>query len=207
MRARQAELDGPARGLVFQLCEALGTLPAKAAAAQCAALRRGDRKALARLGVRLGTETIYLEGALKRDAAEFASMLWAVKQGAPAPALPSGAAAPRDPEISETAYAAMGYRVVGPRILRVDRLERLAAMARQLARSGPFGPVAELAALGGGSIEDLAAMLSALSYRVVRQEGGVTFHARRAAKARRRKRRSPPGDSPFAKLAELRLAQ
>ncbi|MGH7034100.1 MAG: helicase-related protein, partial [Stellaceae bacterium] len=207
MRTRQAELDGPARGLVFQLCEALGTLPAKAAAAQCAALRRGDRKALARLGVRLGTETVYLEGALKRDAAEFASMLWAVRHGVPAPALPSGAAAPRDPDISEAAYAAMGYRVLGPRVLRVDRLERLAALARRLAHNGPFGPVAELTALGGGSADDLAAMLGALSYCAVRQEGGVAFHSRRAAKARRRKRRSPPGDSPFAKLAELRLAQ
>jgi len=207
MRARQAELDGPARGLVFQLCEALGTLPAKAAAAQCAALRRGDRKALARLGVRLGTETVYLEGALKREAAEFASMLWAIRHGVPAPALPSGAAAPRDPETSEAAYAAMGYRVLGPRVLRVDRLERLAASARRLARTGPFGPVEELAALCGGSVEDLAAMLSALSYRVVRQEGGLTFHARRGAKTRRRKRRAPPADSPFAKLAELRLAQ
>jgi ATP-dependent RNA helicase SUPV3L1/SUV3 len=134
-------------------------------------------------------------------------MLWAIRHGVPAPALPSGAAAPRDPDIAEAAYAAMGYRVLGPRVLRVDRLERLAATARRLARSGPFGPVEELAALCGGSVEDLAAMLSALSYRVVRQEGGVTFHSRRAAKARRRKRRSPPADSPFAKLAELRLAQ
>jgi ATP-dependent RNA helicase SUPV3L1/SUV3 len=144
---------------------------------------------------------------LNRDAAQFAAILWAVRHGAPAPALPSAAAAPRDLDISEAAYAAMGYRVLGPRVLRVDRLERLAALARRLARNGPFGPVAELMALGGGSAEDLAAMLSALSYRVVPQEGSVTFHSRRAAKARRRKRRAPPADSPFAKLAELRLAQ
>ena len=60
--ARHAELDGAARGLVFQLCEALGMLPARAVAAQCAALSGDDRKLLARLGVRLGTETVYFDG-------------------------------------------------------------------------------------------------------------------------------------------------
>ncbi|HKT16777.1 MAG TPA: helicase-related protein [Stellaceae bacterium] len=207
MRARQAELVGPARGLVFQLCEALGTLPAKAVAAQRAALRRGDRKTLARLGVRLGTETVYLDGILKRGAADFAAMLWAVKEGEPAPALPDNVAAPRDPDISEAAYAAMGYRVLGPRVLRVDRLERLAAAARRLAHKGPFGPDAELAALAGCAPDQLAGMLAALSYRAVSGGGGVTFHLRRAAKARRRKHRPPQSDSPFAKLAALRLVQ
>ena len=207
VRARQAELQGPARGLVFQLCEALGTLPARAAAAQCVALRRSDRKALARLGIRLGTETVYLEGVLRRQAAEFAAVLWAVKQGAPAPTLPGSVAAPRDPDTPDAAYAAMGYRVLGPRVLRVDRLERLAAAARRLAHKGPFGPDEELAALGGCSSDDLAAMLAALSYRAVKGESGVTFHARRAAKARRRKPHAPPADNPFAKLAALRLAQ
>ena len=43
----------PARGLAFQLGEALGSLPAADVAAQRAALDLADRKALARLGVRL----------------------------------------------------------------------------------------------------------------------------------------------------------
>jgi len=207
MRARHAELDGPARGLVFQLCEALGTLPAKAAAAQSAALRRGDRKTLARLGVRLGTETFYLDGVLRRDAAAFAGMLWAVKNGTAVPALPGGVAAPRDPRISEEAYAAMGFRVLGPRVLRVDKVEHLAAAARRLARQGPFGPLAELAALGGCPIDDLAAMLTSLAYRAVHDGSGVTFHARRPAKRDQRPQHAPLPDSPFAKLAALRLAR
>jgi len=208
MRARQAELDGPARGLVFQLCEALGCLPAEAVATQRAALSGADRKALARLGVRLGTETVYLEGGFKRDAAELAATLWAVKHGATVPRLPGGVAAARDPQIEEGAYAAMGYRVLGPRLLRADKAEKLAAAARRLAHQGAFAPTPELVQLASASPHDLAAMLTSLSYRAVHDESGTTFHAKRAAKRPRdRAQRHAHPDSPFAKLAALRLAQ
>jgi ATP-dependent RNA helicase SUPV3L1/SUV3 len=176
-------------------------------AAQRAALSGRDRKALARLGVRLGTETVYFDAILKRDAACFAAMLWAVRNASAVPVLPGGVAARRDPEVTEAAYAAIGYRVLGARLLRVDKVERLAAEARRLARQGPFGPSPELAALAGSSLHDLAAMLTSLAYRAVHDGNGVTFHARREARRRSATGRTPSGDGPFAKLAALRLAQ
>ncbi len=206
-RARRAELAGPARGLVFQLCEALGILPAAQVGSQVAALGGGDRRALARLGVRLGTETIYLDGQMKRDAASLAALLWAVRNGGSLPIVPGGVAAPRDPAIDEAAYLAMGYRVLGPRVLRADKLEKLAAAARALARQGPFGATPELANLAGAPRRDLAAMLTSLGYRAVHDSNGVTFHAKRSAKKRAARLGAPPADSPFAKLAALRLAR
>jgi ATP-dependent RNA helicase SUPV3L1/SUV3 len=216
-RAREAELDGAARGLVFQLGEALGSLPSAEVAAQRAALAAADRKALARLGLRLGVETVYIESLLKPRAAALRGLLWAVWHGAAAPAVP-GLAAPRDPAVSEAAYGAMGWRVLGPRVLRVDRVERLAAAARRLARQGAFGATPALAQLAGSSIGDLASVLPALGYRAVLGENGVSFQARsrragperHGAPSRRRKQRrgdAPPADGPFAKLRELRLAR
>jgi ATP-dependent RNA helicase SUPV3L1/SUV3 len=207
MRARQAELDGAARGLVFQLCEALGTLPAAAVTSQSASLSGKDRKALARLGVRLGTETVFLDGIFKRDAAAMAALLWSIKNGVAAPATLRGVAAPRDPTITEPAYAAIGYRVLGPRVLRADKVEQLAAAARRLARQGAFGPTPELAALAGSSLADLPAVLTSLPYRAVHDGNGVTFHAKRPPRKRDARRNGSPIDSPFAKLAALRLAQ
>jgi ATP-dependent RNA helicase SUPV3L1/SUV3 len=204
MRARESRLEGPARGLVFQLCEALGALSAPAVAAQRAALEKADRKALAQLGIRLGTETVYLTGLFKRDAAALTALLWAVRNGAPVPLPPTGVAGRRDPAVAEGAYLAMGYRVLGSRVLRADKVEQLAAAARGLARQGPFAPTADLAALAGCSLGDLSEMLASLPYRAVREQGGVTFHARRPG--RKRQGLAPPADSPFAKLAELRLA-
>ncbi|HLI23084.1 MAG TPA: helicase-related protein, partial [Stellaceae bacterium] len=108
VRARHAEFEGAARGLVYQLCEALGALPASAVAAQCAALSGDDRKQLARLGVRLGTETVYLDGMLKREPQAMAALLWSLQRQAAAPKVPGGVAAPRDASISDEAYRAMG---------------------------------------------------------------------------------------------------
>jgi ATP-dependent RNA helicase SUPV3L1/SUV3 len=207
-RARAAALKGPARGLVFQLGEAMGSMPAREVAALRAALGAADRKALARLGVRLGTETVYFDALLKPREAALRGLLWAVRSGAVVPAVPRGPSAWRDEAVSDEAYAAMGYRVLGPRVLRVDRLEMLAAATRRLARRGPFVAGAEIAALAGCSIAELAAVLPALFYRAAPDggDGMIVFHPRPRRFGGGR-HREPRRDSPFAKLKELRLAR
>ncbi len=49
-------------------------------------------------------------------------------------------------------------------------------------------------------------MLTSLSYRAVHDGSGVSFHAKRPAK-KHAAQRAPHADSPFAKLAALRIAQ
>jgi ATP-dependent RNA helicase SUPV3L1/SUV3 len=109
--------------------------------------------------------------------------------------------------------------VLGPRVLRIDRVERLAALARRLIRQSPFGATPELAALAGCPADALSSVLAALGYRaVLSEDGGVTFHGRprrsekrsRGKPDRRRGRRGGAEkdiDSPFAKLRDLRLAR
>jgi ATP-dependent RNA helicase SUPV3L1/SUV3 len=217
-RACEAELGGAARGLAFQLGEALGSVSAAEVAPQRAALDKGDRRALARLGVRLGTESVYLEALLKPRAAAMRALLWAARNGVTVPAVPAGVAQPRDPGVPDAAYAAMGYSVLGPQVLRLDRVERLAALARRQARQGPFSATPALAAAAGCSVAALGAILPALGYRAaLARDGGVTFHTRtpRAARGQeggaprrvRRARRKDVSDSPFAKLRALRLAR
>ncbi len=208
-RARSAELAGPARGLVYQLAEALGTLPARDVAQLTAALQGADRKALARLGVRLGTESVYLEPLLKPRAARLRALLWSARTGAAIPQAPESTSAPRELAVTDEAYAAMGFCALGPRVLRADRLERVAAAARRLARQGPFAASAELASLAGAPIVELPAILAAMGYRAsVGENGEALFHARRhraGAHGKRQRRARPHNDSPFAKLKELRL--
>ena len=210
-RAEAADLTGPARGLVFQLGEALGSLPARAVASLRAGLGAGDRKTLARLGVRLGVETVYLEPLLKPAAAALCGVLWAVAAESPPPPMPAGTAPRRDAAVPEAGYAAMGYRVLGPRALRVDRLERFAAAARRQARQarqGPFTPTPALASLAGCRAAELPAVLTALGYRAVHDgaDGSVRFPARPAPRPAPT-RRGKTGDGPFAKLKELNPAR
>jgi ATP-dependent RNA helicase SUPV3L1/SUV3 len=209
LRLRTAPLGGPARGLAFQLAETLGCLPARAAESQLAALGPGDRKALARLGVRLGTESVYVERLLKPAPTAFRALLRSIQVGAPLPAWlppPGRWSLPRDPAGAPDHAAALGYFTVGPRLLRVDRLERLAAGARRLARQGPFGITPELIALAGCKAAELAGVLAALGYRAVVDVDGATFLPRRRPPARADRRKRQNVHSPFAELRKLRLA-
>jgi len=104
--------------------------------------------------------------------------------------------------------------VLGDRVLRVDRVERLAAAARRLTRQGGFSPTPALAAIAGSAVADLVAFLPALGYRAVVEESGITFVTQKRRRgppprsvAGRAKRRAAGEDHPFAKLRSLRVAR
>ena len=206
-RARDAELAPPARGLVFQLAEALGAVPARAVRPLLNALEPADRKALARLGIRLGTEFVYAEQLLKPAAIAVRALLWSVHQGAPLPApLPQPGRVSLAPESSAAFYAATGYAVLGTRALRLDRVERLAAAARRLARQGGFTPTPELAGLAGVRQGELAGLLPALGYKAIVDEQGTRFVARPPRRGAR-KPKPKPAQGPFAALVGLRAGR
>ena len=201
-----------ARGLLFRLGETLGTLDTAEAAALVAGLDSADRKRLSRAGIRFGTETIYLNGALKPGAVAMRGLLWSIHAGSglPPPLPPPGRLSISAASLGTAAYAeAIGYRIIGPRAIRVDRLEQLAVALRQRARA-PDGFVldAELAVLIGAPSVDLPAIVTALGYRSRAQDGVLRFaplprRARRNRPARAPARPPVAPDHPFAKLKEM----
>jgi ATP-dependent RNA helicase SUPV3L1/SUV3 len=206
--------SGVARGLAFQLVDALGCLPAVAAAEQVRALDAASRRALGRVGVRFGSESLYIEPLLGADSARFRALLWAVRQGRGVPPLPGTRALARaivvDPALPASFYAALGRRVIDGLALRPDRLERLSAAARQKSRAGPFAADPEFAGLAGVAPADLRGLLIALGYRATARDGGEMF-APRSRRVRglhpHAARRPIAGDHhPFAKLTQLKFA-
>ena len=186
--ARDAPLKGAARGLVYQVCEGLGSVSRASAAVQVAALGREERKVLRRLGVRIGRESVYLPALLKPRAVEMRALLWSVHQGRRgAPPPPAGSTsipvAGDDPVAS---YEAMGYRVLGPVAIRVDMLERLAARAWSLSRTGPFRAGPELKSLAECGPKEIRGVLSALGYRAVGDGGATTFVRKRKSRNKAR---------------------
>jgi ATP-dependent RNA helicase SUPV3L1/SUV3 len=132
-----AELPAGARGIVFQLCESLGVLPRRPIEQQLTQLAEEDRKALARLGVRVGVYSLYFPSMLKPVPIRLRAGLWMVAKGREAiPPLPAEGRTsmdlPRDAE--REFYAAIGYLPLGDHAIRADMVERLAAMARQAVR-------------------------------------------------------------------------
>ncbi|TAN61114.1 MAG: disulfide oxidoreductase, partial [Magnetospirillum sp.] len=200
VRLREGGLSGAARGLAHQLVEALGSLPRQLARQQVEALSPADRTALARLGVRFGTESVFLPALLKPATQSLRALLWSTRQGCPT-ATPPGpkAAVMVDPALPAGFHDAVGYRVAGGVAVRVDILERFAAEARSLAKPGPFIPSRLLLSLLGLGPAATAAVLTGLGYE---PDPEGRFRPIRRPKPRPRPIRANP-DSPFAVLKRL----
>jgi ATP-dependent RNA helicase SUPV3L1/SUV3 len=216
LRLGEAELKGPARGIAFQLAESLGTLPRREVVKQIAALRRGERRALAALGVRLGRDSVFLPALATKRATRLRALLWLVHQGRPADAesLAIAAAMPSIIAVADLAdwlpeaggpvsngsgsrgdlvegfCRAIGYRRMARPALavRADALERLARQAHKLAAQGTFGASADLRKAAGCGDQELAAILPELGFDIDPAAGDLTFLLRAASRRAQRKR-------------------
>ncbi len=136
-RAASEQLPAGARGIVFQLCEHLGVLPRRPIEDQLAQLGEEDRKALAKLGVRVGVFSLYFPSMLKPVPIRLRAGLWMVANSRETiPALPAEGRTSMDlPQGAERSfYAAIGYVPLGDHAIRADMVERLGAMARAAVR-------------------------------------------------------------------------
>jgi ATP-dependent RNA helicase SUPV3L1/SUV3 len=197
------DLSPAARGLLYRLGEALGTVPRAEVEAQVRSLSEEDRKAVSRLGVRLGVHTVYIQNMMKPAAMKLRAILWSLAQGLEdVPPLPNDGrtSVPRDRTVPTGFYEAIGYLPLGGHAIRAEMVERVSATARRLVREsedGSFGPAEEMLSLIGCSQEELAAVLRDLGYRVEtseapREEGSeepaktlYTFRPRRRGRRER----------------------
>jgi len=187
------DITGMARGVAFQLVEALGVLERQRVAEEVKGLDQPSRATLRKYGVRFGAYHVYLPMLLKPAPRALATQLWALKHESPdvkgvdtlAQIAGSGRTSiPVDKDIPKVLYRTSGYRVCGERAVRVDILERLADFIRPALswRDGMPGdkPVGyfdgkgftvtpAMTSLTGASGEDFASILRSLGYRMDRR--------------------------------------
>jgi len=202
------ELLGAARGVVYQLAEALGTAPAAQLADLTTGLPPEARKALAKFGVRFGTETVYMPRLQSGPTMKLAALLWALFHGRAPESLPELPNGPRawmraSPDWPDGFYRALGYCRFGAAALRADRLEALAAAARRLARQGAFAVTPALAGAAGCPLKVVPDTLAALGYRFTAGEAGGLYQAR-PANRRARSRGAEPAANPCSPFALLK---
>jgi ATP-dependent RNA helicase SUPV3L1/SUV3 len=184
-----AELTGLARGIAFQIAEALGVLERARVLNDVRSLDQDGRAALRRVGVRFGAYHLYLPALLKPAPRTLAAQLWALRNGGLdqrgideiAHLAGSGRTSiPVDPAIAPGLYRAAGFRVCGGRAVRVDILERLADLIRPAIAYRPgvtpgeppsgaadgdgFVPTVAMTSLVGCAGEDFASILKSLGY-------------------------------------------
>jgi ATP-dependent RNA helicase SUPV3L1/SUV3 len=117
----RADLKGPAQGILWALSTTLGVAPAHEVADLVRALPDRDRRALAKMDVRLGVEHVWAEAMLPGAARH--AVLWRVAFG---------------PDPTPAFHRAIGTPLVGGVAVPVAALEAFAAKAREGARRGPF---------------------------------------------------------------------
>jgi ATP-dependent RNA helicase SUPV3L1/SUV3 len=189
--AAAEEITGIARGVAFQLVEALGVLERRKVANEVKGLDQPARAGLRKFGVRFGAYHIYFPALLKPAPRSLAVQLWTLKQGgrdiAGLEAIERLAASgrtsiPADKAVDKALYAIAGYHVCGERAVRVDMLERLADLIRPALAwregspgtkpaaafdgSGTFKVVVGMTSLVGCAGEEFAAILRSLGYRM-----------------------------------------
>ncbi|NRG16939.1 helicase [Rhizobiales bacterium] len=184
-------MEGLARGVAFRIVEGLGILERQDVAEDVRQLDQGARASMRKLGVRFGAYHIYVPALLKPAPSQLIAQLWALKHGEPdmpgLNELPQLSASgrtsiPVDPEISRDLFKVVGFRVCGPRAVRIDILERLADLIRPLiawkpidksveppegaiAEGGGFTVTVAMTSLLGCAGEDFSAVLRSLGYR------------------------------------------
>ena len=195
------DVTGMARGVAFQLVEALGVLERQKVAEEVKGLDQPARATLRKYGVRFGAYHIYLPGLLKPAPRALATQLWAIKHESPDAkgvvellhlAASGRTSIPVDKETPKALYRTAGYRICGERAVRVDILERLADLIRPALswREGAPGPKPDgffdgrsflvsgaMTSLTGASGEDFASILRSLGYRMDRKPKSVEAQA------------------------------
>jgi ATP-dependent RNA helicase SUPV3L1/SUV3 len=217
--SRHTVMPAEARGVAYQLAENLGALDAKAPTLPPDL--NAAARVLKRLGVRVGTRSIYLPKLLKPEASALAALLWSVHtrmQRIPPPPAPGLTSFPFDGGLPPGFVAAAGFRVIGPRVVRLDMLERIDGVLEQAARIGRAvdETLPELASLLGCSNDEVMAAARALGYltlnhKTTAEDGTTKMRAtwrtakpqRRPEKAKKEAKPKVDADSPFARLAAL----
>jgi len=188
--SKAEDVTGIARGIAYQLVEALGVLERPRIANELKDLDQPSRAVLRKYGVRFGAYHIYFPGLLKPAARALAALLWALKQdnvdlsalsGAQHLASSGRTSFPVDKQLPRDAYRVLGYKQAGERAVRVDILERLADLIRPALawrENSPgekpagafdgrsFVVTQAMTSLTGSAGEDFASVLRALGYRM-----------------------------------------
>jgi ATP-dependent RNA helicase SUPV3L1/SUV3 len=191
--SKAEDVTGIARGIAFQLVEALGVLERQKIQGEMKDLDQPSRASLRKYGVRFGAYHIYFPALLKPGARALASLLWAEKQDNVDLSVLSGAqhlastgrtSFPIDKALPRDAYRVLGYKQCGERAVRVDILERLADLIRPALAWRETSPgekpagafdgrgfvvTQAMTSLTGSAGEDFASVLRALGYRMDRR--------------------------------------
>ncbi len=208
-------LSAQSRGLAFQLWQGFGSLDRSQATMP--ANERAAQRELRAFGIKFGRRVIFMPRLLKPDAASLLALFWSIAhklENVPQLPPPGRTSFDVDAALPSGFLSAGGFRIAGPRAIRLDMLERI---DDELSTAAAHGLDAEaiqpkLLSLLGCDRETLEPVLAAMGWRRVAvnaaESASASVWRQQAASRRRRPPRDraplkPEADSPFAGLSRL----
>src|SRR4051812_31650566 len=190
------------RALLALLVDEGGIVAREAIAASLAALDREQRRAVTRFGIRIGALDLFMPAVLKPEAVRWRAAFRAAAAGVPMFELPpeSSVVVPTPPD--RALLTRLGFRAVGPQMLRVDMADRIARRAHE-ARAAGEGETVDAALIPSLGLEPaaLARLMRDIGFRPAGEAAGWIWRGRE----RRKQPRLPQkGSSAFAALAGLK---
>jgi ATP-dependent RNA helicase SUPV3L1/SUV3 len=204
--AAQEPATPPAmRSVLAMLVDEGGIVARQAVSRPLTALDKEQRRALARLRVRIGALDLFMPDMLKPEARRWRTALRAAASGAAMPELPPHSTVLLDKPRGEEAglLARLGFRALGSQMLRVDLVERLATHAFE-ARAGKHAEVVDrvLVTSLGLQPQALGKLMRDIGFREAANEVGWIWRGQE--RGGRRDERKPERENAFSVLAELR---
>ncbi|MEA3030852.1 MAG: ATP-dependent helicase [Sphingomonadales bacterium] len=189
------------RALLALLVDEGGIVPREAVAGPLAALDRERRRAVTRLGVRIGALDLFMPAVLKPEAMRWRAAFRAAEAEEKMPALPSESSVVLPAPADRALLTRLGFRPAGPQMIRVDMAERIAARAHEArAADGEAVDVALVTSLGLQPAA-LARLMRDIGFRPDEAAPGWVWRGR---ERRRRSRAIPSESHAFAALAALK---
>jgi ATP-dependent RNA helicase SUPV3L1/SUV3 len=204
LAAQDAQAPAEVRAILAMLVDEGGIIAREAVHNPLARLDREQRRLITRLKVRIGALDLFMPDMLKPEARRWRTALRVAAAGEIMPQLPAESIVvlPAPAEGGTLSLARLGFRGLGPQMLRVDMVERLAGHAHEARAGRQASPVDEaLVTSLGLQPEALARLMRDLGFRPAASEAGWVW------RGRARKPEPAPAPAPshaFAALAGLR---
>jgi ATP-dependent RNA helicase SUPV3L1/SUV3 len=203
MAAQDPAAGAAVRSVLAMLVDEGGIIARAEVAKPLAALDREQRRQISRLRVKIGALDLFMPDVLKPEARRWRTALRAAASGRPMPELPplSSVVLETPADDRRALLTRLGFRSLGPQMLRVDLVERLARHAHE-ARTGKQSTVVDvpLATSLGLNPQAVARLMRDIGFRPAATDAGWIWKGR----APKRPEAPPNSGHAFAALAELR---
>ncbi|MDP9415408.1 MAG: helicase, partial [Pseudomonadota bacterium] len=191
------------RAVLAMLVDEGGIIARAEVASPLAALDRDQRRHISRLKVRIGALDLFMPDVLRPEAIRWRTALRAAAAGTAMPELPAPASVvlPTPDDTRKALLTRLGFRPLGPQMLRVDLVERLARHAFE-SRAGKQESALDMALATslGLQPEAITRLMKDIGFR----QASVDAEWKWKGRSRRRREASPGPSHAFAALAGLR---